>query len=46
MEKYKKKNRNNKSKIIVPTLKDEFELPDGPYSVSDIQDYIEYIMKH
>ena len=24
---------------------DEFELPDGSYSVSDIQDYIEYIIK-
>ena len=22
-----------------------FELPDGPYSVSDIQDYFEYILK-
>ena len=24
---------------------DEFELPDGSYSVSDIQDYFEYILK-
>ena len=24
---------------------DKFELPDGCYSVSDIQDYIEYIIK-
>ena len=24
---------------------DEFELPDGSYFVSDIQDYIEYIIK-
>ena len=24
---------------------DEFELPDGSYSVSDIQDYFEYIIK-
>ena len=46
MERYKKKNRNNKLKIIALTLKDEFEIPDGPYPVSDIQDYIEYIMKH
>ena len=23
----------------------EFELPDGSYSMSDIQDYIEYIIK-
>ena len=32
-------------KIISPTWNDEFELPDGSYSVSDIQDYIEYIIK-
>ena len=23
----------------------EFELPDGSYSVSDIQDYFEYVLK-
>ena len=28
-----------------PTWNDEFELPDGSYSVSDIQDYFEYIIK-
>ena len=32
-------------KIIAPTLNDEFELPNGFYSVSDIQDYIKYISK-
>ena len=26
-------------------MDDEFELSDGSYSVSDIQDYIEYIIK-
>ena len=36
---------NNKSKISAPTWNDKFELPDGSYSVSDIQDYIEYILK-
>ena len=36
---------NNKLKIIVPTGNDEFELPDGYYSVSDIQYYIEFIIK-
>ena len=36
---------NNKFKISVPTWNDEFELPDGSYSVSDIQDYFEYILK-
>ena len=32
-------------KIIGPTLNDEFELPDGSYYLSNIQDYIEYIIK-
>ena len=36
---------NNKFKISAPTWKEEFELPDGSYSVSDIQDYFEYILK-
>ena len=30
---------NNKLKISTPTWNDKFELPDGSYSVSDIQDY-------
>ena len=34
---------NNKFKISAPTWNDEFKLPDGSYSVSDIQDYFEYI---
>ena len=37
--------KNNKLKIIAPIWNDEFEFPDGSYSVSDIQDYIEYIIK-
>ena len=36
---------NNKFKISAPTRSEEFELPDGSYSVSDIQDYFEYILK-
>ena len=36
---------NNKLKISAPTWNDKFELPDGSYSVSDIQDYFEYILK-
>ena len=36
---------NNKSKIFALTWSDEFELPDGSYSISDIQDYFEYILK-
>ena len=36
---------NNKFKISAPTWNEEFELPDGSYSVSDIQNYFEYILK-
>ena len=36
---------NNKFKISAPTWSEEFELLDGSYSVSDIQDYFEYILK-
>ena len=36
---------NNKFKISAPTWNDEFELPDGSYSISNIQDYFEYILK-
>ena len=36
---------NNKLKMSVPAQNDKFELPDGSYSVSDIQDYFECILK-
>ena len=36
---------NNKFKISASTWNEEFKLPDGSYSVSDIQDYFEYILK-
>ena len=36
---------NNKFKISAPTWNDKLELPDGSYSISDIQDYFEYIFK-
>ena len=36
---------NNKFKISAPTWNDTFDLPDRSYSVSDIQDYFEYIIK-
>ena len=36
---------NNKFKISAPTWSEEFELPDGSYSISDIHDYFEYILK-
>ena len=45
MAKYKKQYKDNKLKIIAPTWNDEFELPDGLYFVSNIQDYIVYIIK-
>ena len=36
---------NNKFKISAPTWNEEFELPDGSCSISDIQDYFENILK-
>ena len=36
---------NSKFKISVLTWTDKFQLPDGSYSVSNIQDYFEYIFK-
>ena len=41
----KKLYKNNKSKISAPTWNGEFQLPNGSYSVSDIQDYLEYILE-
>ena len=39
--------KNNKFKISAPTWNKELELPDGSYSISNIQDYFEYILiKH
>ena len=37
--------KNNKFKISALTWNEEFELPDGPCLVSDIQDYFEYTLK-
>ena len=36
---------NNKFKIFAPTWNDTFDLPDGFYSINDIQDYFEFIIK-
>ena len=36
---------NNKFNISAPTWNDNFDLPDGSYSISDIQDYFEFIMR-
>ena len=41
----KSSHNNNKFKISPPTWSEEFTLSDGSYSVSDIQDYFEYILK-
>ena len=37
---------NNKFKISAPTWNDTFDLPDGSYSIEDIQDYFEFIIKN
>ena len=43
MEKYKC--NNNKFKVSAPTRNDTFHLPDGSYTICDIQDYFEFIIK-
>ena len=38
---------NNKFQISAPTWNETFDLPDGSYSIDDIQDYFEFIInKH
>ena len=44
-ENIKSEYKNNKFKISAPTWSDTFDLPDGFYSISDIQDYFEFIIK-
>ena len=44
-KKTKSEYNNNKFKIHAPTWNDEFNLSDGSYSISDLQDYFEYIIK-
>ena len=41
----KKSFKNNELKLSAPTWIEEFELPDGPYSILDIQDYFEHNFK-
>ena len=36
---------NNKFKISSSTWNEEFILQDGSYSISDIQDYFQYVLK-
>ena len=42
----KSEDNNNKFKISPPTWNDTFGLPSGSYSISDIQDYFEFIIKN
>ena len=44
-KKIKSAYKNNKFKISAPSWNDEFRLPDGSYSVLDIQGYFGYIIK-
>ena len=37
---------NNKFKVSAPTWNDTFDLPDGSYSIADIQDSFEFIIKN
>ena len=37
--------KNNKFNISAPTCNDTFDLPDGSYSIEDIQSYFELIIK-
>ena len=37
--------KNNKFKISAPTWNETFDLPDGSYNISKIQNYFEYIIK-
>ena len=40
----RKQYKNNELEVIAPTWNDEFELLGGSCSVSDIQDFIEFII--
>ena len=44
-ENIKSSYNNTKFKLSAPTWNDKFESSDGSYSVSDIQDYFEYILR-
>ena len=41
----KSEHNKKKIKILAPTWNDTFDLLDGSYSISDIQDYFEFIIK-
>ena len=44
-KKFNKSYKNNKFEISSPTWNEQFELTGESYSISDIQDYFEYISK-
>ena len=37
--------KNNKFKLIAPTWDESFDLPDGSYTIADIEDYFLYLIK-
>ena len=41
----KSAHNNNEFEISAPNWNDKFDLADGSYSIADIQDYFEYIIK-
>ena len=41
----KSEHNNNKFNISAPTWNYTFDLPDGSYSISNIQDYFEFIIE-
>ena len=43
---FKKSYNNNKFKISAPTRNDKFELPDGSYLISDIQNIEKILITH
>ena len=44
-KKIKSEYNNNEFKISAPTWNETFDLPDSSYSINDIQDYFEFIIK-
>ena len=44
-KKIKSQYNNNKFKISATSWNDTFDLPDASYSIADIQDYFEFIIK-
>ena len=44
-KKIKSEYNNNRFKISAPTWNDTFDLPAGSYSIADIQDFFQFIVK-